>query len=472
MNDVDVLVIGAGISGLSTAWWLAQADLNVEVWEASARPGGKIQSHRGDGYLTEQAASMVMNFRPEVVELLREAELETAKVARSAEAEARRYLLHQGNLTTLPMRLGSMVSSPLWSMQAKLRMLLEPFIPANSKKEESVSQFVTRRLGREVLEKAMEPFIAGTLASDSSQASAAATLPRLTALERRYGSITAGIIINKLLRRRTAYVTETFSFRSGMSTLVDTLARTPGVHLASSYTVNELTPVKDGWRVTATTPSGQRTLQARQVVMATPAHAAARLLGRLDHELAKLLDGIRYAPLSVVHFGMDRNDIQHPLDGAGFLVPKHTQLPFNGNLWCSSLFPGRAPAGKVLLTSYVGGARMPQTMDWDDQRISDETLNALTPLLGIKGSPEMVHIDRHRQALPLYHGAYQARMVAISARLNGLPNLYLEANYRGGVSVRDRIARGQTVARQITAAHHQSTTGLMKTTTNVLAANG
>lgn len=459
MDKLDVLIIGGGISGLSSAWWLAQSGLSVEVWEADKRPGGKILSTRQDGYLTERAAAMVMNFRPEVTELVREAGLEKAKTVRQAAAESRRYLLYRGQLKALPMRLGAMVASPLWSLRGKLRLLAEPFIFSRGRVDESVSDFITRRLGREILEKAIEPFVAGTLASDPDQASAVATLPRLAALEQRYGSITAGVLINRVLRRRTACTTDTFSFRSGMGNLVETLAQTPGVNTCTGHSVEELVRERDGWRVTATTPEGQRSIFVRQVIMATPAPVAAALVTSLDKELAELLGGINYAAVTVVHMGMDRDAVGHPLDGAGFLAPRGESSSLTGNLWMSTLFPDRAPPGKVLLSSYLGGARAPQVMDWDDDRIVDEALRTLRPLLTLKADPEMIRIDRHRQALPVYHGAYQARMQSIAARLQRLPGLYLEANYRGGVSVRDRLARGHAVAQQILEAQQRLPAG-------------
>jgi len=459
MDKLDVLIIGGGISGLSIAWWLARGGLAVEVWEADDRPGGKIRSSQQDGYLTERAAAMVMNFRPEVVELVREAGLETAKTVRLPAAEARRYLLHGGCLKALPMRLGAMMASPLWSLRGKLRMLAEPFIPSTCKEDESVSDFVVRRLGREVLEKAMEPFVAGTLAADPDRTSAAAALPRLTALERRYGSITAGVLVNRLLRRRTACTTDTFSFRGGMGVLAKTLITTPGITVRTGCTVEELVSERDGWRATATTSEGQCSMFARQVIVTTPAPIAATLIAPLDAGLAELLRGINYAAVTVVHTGMDRNAVGHPLDGSGFLASRRESKTLTGNLWMSTLFPDRAPPGKVLLTSYLGGARGPHVMDWSDERIVDETLRTLRPLLDLKADPEMLRIDRHSQALPLYHGAYQARMQAITLRLQQFPGLHLEANYRGGVSVRDRLARGCTVANQILRSRQWSIPG-------------
>jgi oxygen-dependent protoporphyrinogen oxidase len=455
--DCDVLVIGGGISGLANAWWLAREGLSVEVWEADDRAGGKILSTRRNGYLTERAAAMVVNFHPEVTDLMREAGLEASKNLRLSDAGAHRYLLHQGGLKALPMRLGNMLTSPLWSSLGKLRLLLEPFILTSGAMDESVSDFIGRRLGHEILEKAMEPFAAGTLAADPDRTSATAALPRLTALEKRYGSIAAGILVNRIMRRRTATSTETFSFSGGMGTLVDTLAQSPGIRMRSGYFAEELVRKKDGWRVSAKTAEGQRFLSAQHVIVATPAPVASTLISPLNRKLAALLGGIEYASLAVVHVGMDRSAISHPLDGTGFLAPKSEGAVLTGNLWMSSLFPGRAPVGKTLLTSYLGGSRAPQVMDWDDERIMDEALCTLRPLLGMKGTPEMVHIDRHGKALPVYHGAYMGRMQAIESHLKLLPGLHLEANYVGGVSVRDRLARGRMQARQIIAEMRQFT---------------
>ncbi|MGC2049662.1 MAG: protoporphyrinogen oxidase, partial [Gallionella sp.] len=414
MDKIDVLIIGGGVSGLASAWWLARSGLSVEVWEASKRPGGKIMSTRQDGYLTERAASMVLNFRPEVAELVRKAGLESAKTARLPTAEARRYLLNRGRLQALPMRLGAMLASPLWSLRGKLRLFAEPFIFSSGRADESVSEFITRRLGHEMLEKAMEPFIAGTLAADAYQTCAAAVLPRLTALEQRYGSICAGVLVNRVLRRRTACSNDAFSFEGGMGTLVDTLAITPGINLRTGHSAVELARDQDGWQTTAATPHGQRTVSARHVIVAVPAPVAASLIKLLDNELAELLRGIRYASVTVVHAGIARDAVGHPLDGTGFLAPRGESAILTGNLWMSSLFSGRAPPGKVLLSSYLGGARAPQVADWDDERLVDESFRTLSPLIDLKSDPEIVRIDRHREALPLYHGAYQARMQAIT----------------------------------------------------------
>lgn len=452
MNDLDALVIGGGVTGLAAAWWLVRGGKSVAVWEAADRPGGKIASSSHEGYLTERAASMVLNFRPEVNELLRGSGLERAKTRRRQEAEANRYVLHQGKLQPVPMRLGALLRSPLWSLQGKLRMLAEPFVLTRARHAESVSAFVTRRLGKEVLDKAIEPFVAGTLAADPDLTCAAAALPRLTALERRFGSLAAGVLMSRVLGRRSSCGTEVFSFRGGMSALIEGLAASSGLKVRTGHAVCSLVPERGGWRVSARSPQGERSAWARQVIVATPAASAAEFLSALDAELARLLRGIDYASVALVHLGFAEAAVGHALNATGFLAPRAESPVLTGNLWASTLFPERAPPGKVLLTSYLGGARAPQAIEWDDQRLVDEVLGHLRPLLNLRGEPEMVRVERQPAALPLYHGAYQARMDAITARLSAIPGLHLEASYREGVSVRDRIVRGHAVAQTILAS--------------------
>lgn len=450
MSEPDVIVAGGGISGLSAAWWLAQAGCSVEVWEQDARLGGKIATRQTDGYLTERAASVMLNFRSEVSRLLAASGLDAAKIPSAPKRE--RYLVRGGRLVPVPMRFGPLVRSPLWSVGAKLRLLAEPLLPRGGHVDETVSAFVVRRLGREVLETAMEPFIAGPLGSDPDQASAHAVLPQLVALEQRYGSIVIGAGVRRILRRGTSPMRESFSFDGGMVTLVRALAATANIRFRTGTTLRHIEPARSGWGLAGETPAGGLTARARQLVLSVPAPAAAALLRPLDADLAQLLHGIEYAALTVVHLAFDRSSIRDRLDGTGFLVPRSEGLPLSGCQWIGSTFPARAPRDKTLLACYVGGARAPQTRDWTDGRCVDATLAVLEPLLGIAAAPERVWIDRHASGLPLYHGAYAGRLRAMAERLQGWPGLHLAANYAGGVSVRERIVYGHALARRIHAS--------------------
>jgi len=233
MSDVDVLIVGGGISGLATASILARQGVSVEVWEKEARPGGKIGTEQVDGYSLENAATMVLNFLPEVRAFLNRTGLHHYKTLR--QPTAARYIVHDGRLVAVPTKLGQMVTSPLWSTRGKLRLLAEPFIPRGGDERETVSEFIKRRLGSELLDKAMGPYIAGPLASDPQLANAYACLPRLTALERRYGSLTMGIFAHRILGRRSANTSESFSFAGGMKTVVDALSNDPAINFLRKY---------------------------------------------------------------------------------------------------------------------------------------------------------------------------------------------------------------------------------------------
>jgi len=448
VSDIDVLVVGGGISGLAIATSLVHQGISVELWESSPRPGGKIETHTDThGYVTERAANMVMNFRPEVNNFIAESNLVAQKSMLTS--VDRRYMMHDEKLVAVPIKLAGMIRSPVWSAAGKLRLLAEPFVRKGGHEDETVSGFISRRVGREVLENAMEPYVSGVLASNPDLANAYSVLPRMTALEKRYGSLTLGILVHKFLRRRTATPQEAFSFSGGMSTLVNSLVNNPGIRFRPDHTAVELEKHGSDWKVTGSTSGTELSVTARQVVLSVPANAAAQLLNPLDHDLARLLRRIQYAPVAVVHTGFDRHAIKHRLDGTGFLIPRRVGVAATGCLWMSSLFLDRAPAGKVLLTNYLGGVRMPEAVEWDDRRSLSQVLEVISPLLGVRGDPEMVRIDRHHRALPLYHGNYYRRMKMVTDCLQQHSGLHLEANYRGGVSVRDRIACACNAAKRI-----------------------
>ncbi|MFQ5535264.1 MAG: protoporphyrinogen oxidase [Sphingomonadales bacterium] len=447
MSDTDVAVIGGGISGLATAWRLARAGLSVEVWERDDRPGGKIRTHASGGYVTEQAASMVLNFLPQVARLLSEAGLDSQMTP--CRPQRNRYVVADGRLQPVPMKLGALMRSPIWSTKGKLRLLAEPFIPRTGHDRATVTEFISRRLGREFLDKTMEPFVGGTLASDPDRANAVSVLPRLTSLERRYGSFTAGLMARKISRKRVRLPDQILSFAGGMSALIDTLSQTPGVRIRTGHEVQQISRRRHLWRIQGQSSDGDRSILARNLVLSVPADIAASLIAPLDRELAGVLAEIEYAPMAVVHLGVPRSAVAHPLDGNGFLTPRREGLAVNGCLWMTSLFPDRAPEGKALLTCYLGGSRRPEAMDWDDERLAREAIESVGGLLGIAGEAETARIDRHARALPLYYGAYQERLRMITTGLTRHQGLFLEANYRGGISVRDRLARAHAVAEEI-----------------------
>ena len=448
MRELDALVVGGGISGLAIAHCLARAGLSVEVWESADRIGGKISTTQREGFRLESAASMVVSCGSEIDHFLHSAGLQASKRPRAP--TAKRYVLHADRLHEVPSRLGDLMKTPLLSTVGKLRLLAEPLVPRGGNPHESVARFVARRLGREFLDKFFEPYVAGLLASDVDLAEAQATTPRLVALEKRYGSLAVGAVLRRVgAGSGGARRPQMFSFAGGMQTLADTLARQGGFRVRANLRVSEMWPVRGGWMTRGTTAGAIHEAFSRQLVLSLPADAAAGLIRGLDPELSALLRAVEYAPIRIVHTGFDRGRIEHSLGGSGFLVPRGSRFAANGCLWMSSLFPGHAPQGRVLFSTYLGGARNRSAAEWDAGRSMDAVMHMLRELMGVKTAPDLLHIETHPRGLPLYHGAYSQRLAAIDRRLTAWPGLHLEANYKGGVGVRDRILCADLSARRV-----------------------
>ena len=352
--------------------------------------------------------------------------------------------------------MASDTKASLWSHSGKFRLLMEPFISKAANSNESVSEFITRRFGKEFLEKAMEPFISGTLASDPDLACALHVIPRLSALEERFGSITAGIVAHKIMGKRTARNPEAFSFQGGMQTLVKQLANDPSLGFQTNIDVKTIIQHANHHReVQAQTATGDLSCKARHVVISSPADAAAQLLKPHNQLLSQLLSSIKYAPLSVVHLGLQRSAVKHALNSVGFLVPRQEQqqnkISINGNLWMSSVFSNRCPDNQILLSSYLGGARNPSAIKLSNQQSINCVLQDIKPLLGLCAdvTPTMERVDKHHSALPLYHGDYHHKLNVIKEQLQALPGIHLQANYIGGVAIRDRIAEAKKTAADI-----------------------
>jgi oxygen-dependent protoporphyrinogen oxidase len=439
--DRDVVVVGAGISGLTAAFRLASRGIDVAVIDAASRTGGVIESVRRDGALIERGPNTVLDTHPEIGALVEALGLSSERVD-PTRGSARRFVVRHGHLVALPASLGDFVVTPLFSRRAKLRLLREPFVPrASSAMEETVADFVVRRLGREFLDYAVEPFVAGIYAGDPACLSLAAAFPRLHALERSYGSLFVGQIRGARARARRAErsrpIARSFSFMRGLQTLTDALtARLPvqtGVQAAA------IEPAAGSIRVRIDVAGTPQVIRARAVVLSVPAAAAAALLRDAAPEAANALAAVPYAPVASVASLYRRADVAHALDGFGFLAPRSEHRRILGTLFSSSLFPERAAAGHVLVTTFVGGARDPGLASLADAQLSGLVEGELAALLGAR-TPVAQTITRRPSAIPQYIIGHGERMRLAERAQEAVPGLFLCASYRGGVAVGDCIA--------------------------------
>jgi oxygen-dependent protoporphyrinogen oxidase len=449
---VDVVVVGAGLSGLVAAYRLHRAGYSTRVLESAARPGGVIGSERLAGALCERGPNSAMDTSGTTIALLDELGIAAERID-AAKAAARRYVVHGGRLAALPTSPGSFVSTPVFSMAAKLRLFAEPFIgraPAGT--EESIAQFVRRRLGRELLDYAVEPFVSGIYAGDPEQLSLAAAFPRLHELEQRYGSLSLGAIRAARERRRQGAPRRlpaiSFSFREGMQTLTDALAAAlPAVQCGA--TVRSLAPLGDGnWSIESA-GAGESLIRARAVVLALPAYGAGPLVGAFAPRAADALGAIAYAPVAVVVSVYRRADIAHPLDGFGFLAPAVERPQLLGTLFSTTMFEHRAAAGSVVLTTFLGGQRKPAQVSLSDNELLNTVQQELVRLVGASGPPSMTQITRWPRAIPQYGFGHRERITALEQAEREHPGLIFCSNYRGGVSISDCVSRATDAAQAV-----------------------
>jgi len=449
----DVIVIGAGISGLATARWLEQRGLTVFVLEAGLRAGGTIGTTRDSGFLVEAGPNSALDSTPLIGELLNGLGIAAERVEANSAAR-NRYVVRDGRLIPLPLTPPAFLATALFSWRAKLALAREPFIaaaPADA--EESVAQFVRRRLGAEFLDFAVDPFVSGVYAGDPETLSLRAAFPRLHALESRYGSLIRGQILGARERARSGENSKRsaamFSFRNGMQTLTDVLAD----RLDSLIVGAEVTRIEPrnahGFMVTALKAGSEARFEAGAVVVATPAYAAARLVAPFAPTAAAALEAIAYPPVAVCACAYPRAAVEHPLDGFGVLIPRREQRAVLGTIFSSTLFPGRAPVGGVLLTTFVGGARNPERALQTDQAVAATVQGELAGLLGAKGPPEFIRIRRWPQAIPQYTLGHLQRISEVERTEQDRPGLFFCANYRGGVAVGDCVKSAATTADRV-----------------------
>jgi oxygen-dependent protoporphyrinogen oxidase len=429
---------------------LKERGVRVRILEAASRAGGTIASTREAGVLIERGPSSTLA-TPRLSALAKAVGVEEQMVE-ARNAGSRRYVVQAGKLVALPSSPPSLITTPLFSAAAKLRLMREPWVKPGSG-EESVASFVRRRLGAEILDYAVDPFVAGVYAGEPEQLSVAAAFPKLLEFERKHGSLLRGQIANARQRRKEGgrAMPAMLSFRDGMQVLPDALAQRLDAIEFDSRVVS-LSTRDQGFDLVVETRGARRSYSARSLVLAAPAYATAEIVHTLAPGAAAALRGIPYAPVAVVASAYPVRQVSHPLDGYGFLVPRREKRTILGTLFASTLFADRAPSGCVSLTTFVGGMRQPELARRSPTGITRAVQAELETLLGVNGSPSFVRVTQWECAIPQYTMGHLGRVAELEQAERQWPGLYFCANYRGGIAVANCVESAYATAER--AAGH------------------
>jgi oxygen-dependent protoporphyrinogen oxidase len=471
-----VVVVGGGIAGLATA--LAVRDraaargepLSLSLLEAAPRLGGNIRSEKADGFTVEWGPNGFLDNVPASLALVRRLGL-ASELQPADPRAAKRYLFRGGRLHLLPAGPGSFLGSPLLSLRGRLRVLREPWTPPPAAgADETVHDFAARHLGEEAASVLVDAMVSGVFAGDSRRLSLASAFPKMAAMEAAHGSLVRAMLAKGRERRaaqreaaaRRAQGDEVAeamvgvaaggpagpggtltSFRGGLETWIAALGRELGSAIETGRAVVSLAREGPQWKLEL---DGGERRQADAVVFAIPADAAARIVDRLDAELAAALAEIPSAGLAVVALAYDAAAIGGAPDGFGFLVPRGEGLRILGCLWDSSLFPGRAPAGKVLLRAMIGGAHDPAAVELGEEELLRSVRGDLQRAMGVTADPERCWVFRHPLGIGQYTVGHRARLARIAERLARHAGLHVAGQSYFGISMNACVEKAAATA--------------------------
>jgi oxygen-dependent protoporphyrinogen oxidase len=451
-RHVPALVIGGGISGLVCAYALRKAGIEAQLVEASPRPGGVIQSITRDGFLLELGPQSFSN-TPALRQLC--AELGVSNEIVEAPPHAPRYVLINGKLQPAPLSPPAFFTSSLISASTKWSLLRDIFgksTPPDA--DESIAAFTRRKFSAQLLDRLVGPFVSGVYAGDPERLSLRSAFPQLYEAEKSSGSIVRGMLRLAKSKKGPRERPTLQTFRSGNETLVRALSTNLGPALQSNARITNLTKNSDAsFEVHQQIEGKENSLSASTLIFATPPDTTGKLLATLDSTFESLLSPVEFAPVAVVSLGYPKSATAHSLDGFGFLVPRSAGLRVLGTVWNSSLFPGRAPDGQALLTSFVGGTTDPAAAKLTPDNLAALVHREISSILSIHREPTFSNITIWPRALPQYTLGHADRMAAVATLLKSNPGIWLTGNYlRGpaiGTCVEQALATAEEVAKQL-----------------------
>lgn len=436
MKNKKICILGGGLSGLSTAWKKKKEGHDITLIESGPQIGGVLQSEKKDGYLLDYSANTLSLRNQHTTDTLEKMGVLTHALDANPKAN-KRFIVRNQKLVALPLNFKSFISSPFLSFKGKLRMAMEPFLSkGNQDGVESVASFISRRLGQEALDYCGNPFISGIYASAPETLNLANAFPALYEMEQQHRSLFIG-----MLKSRGSKKTKTrlLSFPEGMQQLGFLIQNNlKPEEVLTNESVLSVTRLAKGWKVQSQNPAGNISeFVCDEVISTIPVDQISNISwGNIKgREKFNDLTKVTYFPLSMVFLGMKKESIEHNLDGFGFLVPQKENLSILGTLFSSTLFENRAPKGNILLTTFVGGERMPDLALASEKQIYDAVERDLSKLLGMKNKPDFRHIKRWKKSIPLPDLKMRFRVQAANELSLLNPGLQFSGSAFSGVSL-------------------------------------
>ncbi len=447
----NIVVLGAGISGLSVAYLLKKEGFGVTVLEKKGKVGGSIETIIESGFLFDRGPNSSLETYPIIKTIIKDLGLSEELIYADSKGN-KRYILKNSKLVPLPMSPQAFLSSKLFSTKAKLRLLAEPFIKRTNK-EESIAEFVKRRIGKEFLDYAISPFVSGVYAGDPDKLSVKYAFPKLYEMEKKHRSLILGTIKTIRERKKRAEKSKQsakmFSFKKGMETLPNKIASFLDNDLITSAEVQSILKNDGSYKIVFTKDEEQKTLIADSVVSTIPAYALSNIISNTDKNIAENLNDVFYPSVLVVYLVYKKTDIHRPLDGFGFLIPQCEGKSFLGAIWNSVLFPHRTDDDNVCFTLFIGGATNEKigkaTIEISIKKAVDEFQN----IMRIENEPVYTSHKLWERAIPQYNTCYQKIDEAIKDFERNNPGFFLSGNYRRGIALGDCLHSAEIIRDEV-----------------------
>ena len=452
-KNIDIAIIGAGLTGLTTAFWLTRAGKQIQIIERQNRAGGQIRTFQENGFVYESGPNTGVVSYPEVAELF--AALSPDCTLVTAREESKKRWIWKGNkFHALPSGLVSAVTTPLFTLYDKFRILGEPFRAKGTNPDESVAELAARRLGKSFVDYAVDPFLSGVYAGNPHTLVTRHALPKLYNLEQDYGSFIKGTIAKAKLpksERDKLATKKVFSAVGGLERLAEALVKAIGKEqITLSASEVKIQPQDKQWLITYRTPDGEQSLIANKVVTTCGAYALPDLLPFIPKEDIGQISNLHYAPIIQASVGFHNT---HGLQFGAFggLVPSKEKRDVLGILFPSACFVGRSPEEGALFSFFIGGVRHADMLDWSDEQLKNMILKNIHSMLKFPADvqPDLIHIFRHQKAIPQYEKSSEARFKMIEELQNRYPGLILAGNIKGGIGMADRIRQATGIANEL-----------------------